>query len=208
MHIALAQKLVYGRNTAKATAIVVQLHRTEDLAAARVRLRALFAEHHLDLEVRDFAELQPFYTQAVAMFRAIFLFIALIMGTIVLFSIVNTMGMSVMERIDEIGTARAMGVRRSGIRKLFLAEGAMLGMIGATIGVVVAQALAAVVNRASLTWTPPGQAAPVPLGVLTSDATRFVVLVWFAIVAAATIAALFPANRGARFEVVDALRHV
>ncbi|HEX3757949.1 MAG TPA: FtsX-like permease family protein [Kofleriaceae bacterium] len=208
MHIALAQKLVYGRGAAKATALVVQLHRTEDLAAARDRLRALFAEHHLDLEVRDFAELQPFYTQAVGMFRAIFLFIALIMGVIVLFSIVNTMGMSVMERINEIGTARAMGVRRSGIRALFLAEGAMLGMIGATAGIALAQLLAALVNRASLTWTPPGQAAPSPLGVLTSESGPFIVVVWVAIVAAATFAALFPANRGARFEVVDALRHV
>jgi putative ABC transport system permease protein len=208
MHIALAQKLVYGRGAAKATALVVQLHHTEDLAAARDRLRALFAEHHLDLEVRDFAELQPFYTQAVGMFRAIFLFIALIMGVIVLFSIVNTMGMSVMERINEIGTARAMGVRRSGIRALFLAEGAMLGMIGATAGVALAQLLAALVNRAQLTWTPPGQAAPSPLGVLASESGPFIVAVWVAIVAAATFAALFPANRGARFEVVDALRHV
>jgi putative ABC transport system permease protein len=208
MHIALAQKLVYGRNTAKATAIVVQLARTEDLGVARDRLRALFAEHHLDLEVRDFAELQPFYTQAVGMFRAIFLFIALIMGAIVLFSIVNTMGMSVMERIDEIGTARAMGVRRAGIRKLFLAEGAMLGVIGATIGVALAQVIAALVNRASLTWTPPGQAAPIPLGVMSGHAGPFITIVWLVIVGAATFAALFPANRGARFEVVDALRHI
>jgi putative ABC transport system permease protein len=208
MHIALAQKLVYGRGVAKATAIVVQLARTEDLEVARDRLRALFAERHFDLEVRDFTELQPFYTQAVGMFRAIFLFIALIMGAIVLFSIVNTMGMSVMERIDEIGTARAMGVRRAGIRRLFLAEGAMLGAIGATIGVALAQVIAALVNRASLTWTPPGQAAPIPLGVMTGNAGAFIAIVWLVIVGAATFAALFPANRGARFEVVDALRHI
>jgi putative ABC transport system permease protein len=208
MHIALAQKLVYGREVAKATAIVIQLHRTEDLGLVRDRLRELFAEHHLDLEIRDLAELMPFYPQAVGMFRAIFMFVAVIMGAIVLFSIVNTMGMTVMERIDEIGTVRAMGVRRSGIRRLFLAEGAMLGMVGATAGVVVAQLVAAVVNHASLTWTPPGQAAPIPLGVLTADTAWFTAIVWLAIVGVATFAALFPANRGARFEVVDALRHI
>jgi putative ABC transport system permease protein len=208
MHIALAQKLVYGRNPPRATGIVVQLARTEDVELARDRLRALFAEHHLDLEVRDYKELQPFLVQAVGMFRAIFLFIALIMGVIVLFTIVNTMGMSVMERVTEIGTARAMGVRRAGIRRLFLAEGAILGAIGASAGVALGQLLAALINRAALTWTPPGQASPVPLGVLTSGAAGFVVIVWVAIVAAATIAALIPANRGARFQVVDALRHV
>jgi putative ABC transport system permease protein len=208
MHIALAQKLVYGRNPAKATGIVIQLHGTGDLARARHRLSALFAEHHLDLEVRDFGELQPFYTQAVGMFRAVFLFISLIMGVIVLFTIVNTMGMSVMERIAEIGTVRAMGLRRSGVRRLFLVEGAILGAIGATIGVALAQLTAELVNHASLTWTPPGQATPVPLGVLTTGAAGFIAAVWIVIVAAATLATLVPANRGARFQVVDALRHV
>ena len=208
MHIALAQRLLYGRTTPKATGIVVQLRRTEDLPYARRRLAQMFGERHLDLEIRDFADLQPFYTQAVGMFRAIFLFISLIMATIVLFTIVNTMGMSVMERTTEIGTARAMGVRRVGIRRVFLVEGAILGAVGATIGAAIAQVLGTLVNHASLTWTPPGNASPTPLEVLTAHSTGFVTLVWFAIVLAATLAALIPANRGARLEVVDALRHV
>jgi len=208
MHIGLAQRLLYGRGAPKATGVVVQLRRTEDLGYARRRLGQLFRDRHLDLEIRDFAELEPFYKQAVGMFRAIFLFISLIMGIIVLFTIVNTMGMSVMERTTEIGTARAMGVRRVGVRRLFLVEGAILGGIGATVGAALAQVLATVVNHASLTWTPPGQAAPVPLEVLTAHSGVFVAAVWLAIVAAATLAALIPANRGARLEVVDALRHV
>ncbi len=208
MHIALAQKLVYGRMPPKATGIVVQLRHTADLAMARARLRALFAEHHLDLEIRDFAELQPFYKQAVGMFGAIFLFIALIMGVIVLFTVVNTMGMSVMERTTEIGSARAMGVRRAGIRRLFVVEGAILGAIGATAGAALAQAIANLVNHAGMTWTPPGQAAPIPLEILTAGSAGLIVRVWLALVVAATLAALIPANRGARLPVVDALRHV
>ncbi len=208
MHIALAQKLVYGRTAPKATGIVVQLRHTADLELARARLRALFAERHLDLEVHDFAELQPFYKQAVGMFRAIFLFIATIMSVIVLFTVVNTMGMSVMERTTEIGAARAMGVRRAGIRRLFVTEGLILGAIGATVGAVVAQALAAALNHAGMTWTPPGQATAVPLEVLSAGAAGFIGPVWLGLVIAATLAALIPANRGARLPVVDALRHV
>jgi putative ABC transport system permease protein len=208
MHIGLAQKLVYGRMPPKATGIVVQLRHTGDLAMARERLRTLFAERHLDLEVRDFAELQPFYKQAVGMFGAIFLFISLIMGVIVLFTVVNTMGMSVMERTTEIGSARAMGVRRGGIRRLFVVEGAILGAIGATAGGLLAQAIANLVNHAGMTWTPPGQAAPIPLEILTAGSAGLIVRVWVALVVAATLAALIPANRGARLPVVDALRHV
>ena len=123
MHLPLAQQLVYGRGEHKATGIVLQLNRTEDLEAARARLNALIGAHQLDLEVRDFAELTPFYGQVIRLFSAIFLFITLIMGVIVLFAVVNTMTMNVMERTNEIGTIRAMGVRRSGIRAQFVVEG-------------------------------------------------------------------------------------
>src|SRR5262249_49319874 len=53
MNFSLAQKLLYGRGEQKATGIVVQLHRTEDLRPARARLNALFRQRGLDLEVRD-----------------------------------------------------------------------------------------------------------------------------------------------------------
>jgi putative ABC transport system permease protein len=208
MNFTLAQKLLYGRDEHQATGIILQLHRTEDLQRVRARLGELFAARHLDLEVRDFSELQPFYRQAVGMFGAIFMFIALIIGVIVLFTVVNTIGMSVAERTSEIGTVRAMGVRRSGVRRLFITEGALLGTFGATAGILLGQLLAFVFNHTGATWTPPGQAAPIPLEVLTSGVRGLLAGGWIGLALMATVAAVIPANRGARLEVVDALRHV
>jgi putative ABC transport system permease protein len=208
MHLGLAQKLLYGRGEHKAVGIVLQLRRTEDMSAVRRRLEMLVKQHGLDLEVRDFVDREPFYKQAVGMFAAIFLFISLIMGTIVLFTVVNTMGMSVMERTNEIGTARAMGLRRSGVRRMFLLEGAMLGAFGATAGVALGQVVAQLFNHAGATWTPPGQAAPLPLEVMTSGVGSLLVGAWLGLVLMATLAAVVPANRAARLQVVDALRHV
>jgi putative ABC transport system permease protein len=208
MHFGLAQKLLYGRSEPKATGIVVQLRRTEDMPSVRARIEALFREQHLDLEVRNFAEREPFYKQAVGMFAAIFLFISAIMGVIVIFTVVNTMGMTVVERTNEIGTARAMGVRRSGVRRLFIVEGAILGAIGATLALGLAQLVAFAFNRAEATWIPPGQASRVPLELLTSEVGALLFAVWIGLVVLATVAAAIPANRAARLKVVDALRHV
>jgi len=208
MHIKLAQQLLYGRGAHKAVAIVVQLRSTSDMTAARARLNDLIKLHGLDLEVRDFTELQPQYEQVIGMFSTIFMFIVIVMGTIVLFTVVNTMSMSVMERTNEIGTARAMGVRRSSIRWQFVIEGWMLGIVGVCVGLMLAAVIAAVVNRAGMSWTPPGQAAPIPLRLLTHGSGRLVLIVGLGLVAMATVAALIPANRAARMQVVDALRHI
>jgi putative ABC transport system permease protein len=208
MNLALAQQLVYGRGEHKVTGIVLQLHRTEDIPAARARLTALFAANHLDLEVRDYREINTYYGQTLNFFRSMFSFIALLIGVVVLFTVSNTMGMSVMERIDEIGTTRALGVRRGRIRRQFLLEGSMLGALGASLGVVFAFLAAAAINNSGLTWTPPGDANPIPLKLYILGASGITLAVWFALILVATVAALIPANRAARLPIVDALRHV
>ena len=164
--------------------------------------------HGLDLETRDFSEITPFYSQVLNLFRSIFSFISVIIGIVVLFTVSNAMGMSVIERTDEIGTTRALGVRRGGIRRQFLLEGCILGFLGATLGVVIAFAAAYMVNHSGATWTPPSQAQPVPLKLYLFGAWGMIGTVWGLLIVLAGAAALLPANRAARLQIVDALRHV
>ncbi|MFI4909843.1 MAG: ABC transporter permease [Steroidobacterales bacterium] len=208
MDLPLAQQLVYGRGEHKVTGIVLQLARTRDMPAARARLAALIRQHRLPLEIRGFGELNPFYGQVVRLFSGIFLFMTLVMGMIVLFAVVNTMTMNVMERTNEIGTTRALGVRRQGIRRQFLMEGMLIGAIGAAVGSLLAIALSLAVNHAGLTWVPPGNANPIPLRVDVLGKPGLISGAWLGLVLVATLAALLPANRAARLSVVDALRHV
>jgi putative ABC transport system permease protein len=206
MHLELAQQLAYGRGEHKVTGIVLQLRRSSDLQPARTRLYEIFKARHLDLEVRDFSELTPLYKQVLAFFAFLFSFVAIVLAVIVLFTVVNTMSMAVMERIDEIGTARALGLTRAKVRRQFLLEGCLLGVIGATLGVAVAAGIAWLMNVSNVSWTPPTAAGPVPLKLFISDDLSLGT--WLCLVALAALAALFPANRASRMNVVDALRHV
>ena len=65
------------------------------------------------------------------MFDMIFFFIFTIVLVIVVMSVVNTMSMTVMERTREIGTMRALGFKRAGVKLLFSIEGMLLGFSGA-----------------------------------------------------------------------------
>jgi putative ABC transport system permease protein len=208
MNLALAQQLVYGRGEHKVTGIILQLHRSEDIPAARARLEALFAANHLDLEVRDYKEINAYYGQTLNFFESMFSFIAVLIGVVVLFTVSNTMSMSVMERIDEIGTTRALGVRRGRIRAQSLLEGSMLGLLGASLGIAFAFAAAAAINSAGLTWTPPGDAHAIPLKLYMLGAAEIIAAVWVVLTLVATLAAFIPSNRAARLPIVDALRHV
>jgi putative ABC transport system permease protein len=210
LHLAQAQKLIYGGAPPQATAIVLQLQHTSQMAAARARLEQLLATSFKDsaLEINDFAKLNPLYGQSIAMFSTIFSFIALLIGSIVLFTVGNTMSMAVVERTVEIGTLRAMGLRRGGIRRLFVCEGLLLGVIGATLGVLISIGLSVVINHSGLTWTPPGYVVAVPLNIYVWGENGLIIGCALGLILVAVLSALWPANRAAKMPVVDALRHV
>jgi putative ABC transport system permease protein len=210
LHLSQAQKLIFGAEPPQVTAIVLQLQHTAQIPAARARLEQILATSLKGepLEIQDFETLNPFYGQTLKMFAAIFGFIAVLIGAIVLFTVSNTMSMAVVERTAEIGTLRAMGLRRGGIRAMFVSEGLVIGVLGALLGIVVALAAAWVINHVGLTWTPPGRIEPVPLFVRIAGENRMLVGSAIGLVIVAALSAILPAARAARMNIVDALRHV
>jgi putative ABC transport system permease protein len=209
LHLDQAQRLVFGRSAPRVTAIVLQLKRTEYLAAAKKRLDELLASTttRQPLVTIDFEQSNPFYVQAVRLFDTIFGFIFVLIGGIVLFTVDNTMNTAVVERTVEIGTLRSMGLRRRGIQVLFVTEGLLLGVAGALAGVVAALLLSALINHSGLTWQPPGYAFAVPLIVRVWGEVAMMVGTTVGLIAITALSAWMPARRASRLAVVEALRH-
>ncbi|RZI42708.1 ABC transporter permease [Herbaspirillum sp. HC18] len=210
MHLPQAQRLLYGSEKPQVTAIQMQLQHTSQMPAAKARLGELLATTFKDaeLELQDFQTLAPIYGQTIQFFNSVFGFISILIGVIVLFTVGNTMSMAVVERTVEIGTLRAVGQRRGGIRRMFVCEGMLLGVIGSILGVSVALLLSWLINHSGLTWTPPGYvyAYPVRTSVWGENGLIFGSVIGMVIVA--VVSAWWPANRASKMVIVDALRHV
>ena len=209
LHLSQAQRLVYSRGEPRATSIMIQLEHTAATAAVAKRLRTLLDQvmpGH-SLAVLDFQKLNPFYGETINLFNTIFGFIFVLIGGIVLFTVSNTMMAAVMERTTEIGTVRAVGLRQSGIRKLFVTEGILLGCVGAVVGVGGALVLGAVINSLNLTWLPPGTSTPLPLTVKVSSEYGMMIGTTVGLIVISTLSAWLPAWRAAKLSIVDALRH-
>ncbi len=210
LHLVQAQKLIYGSEAPKATAILLLLKRTEDMPIARQYLGDLLAKipGGDDLALLDFKTLNPFFGQTVRLFNVIFGFISLLIGTIVVFMLGNTMSMAVVERTVEIGTLRAIGLKRDDIRNLFVLEGLLIGILGAVLGVTLALIVSGLVNVSGLSWIPPGRITEVALTVRIWGEPDLIFITAFGLILVAGISAWFPSQRAARMNIVDALRHV
>lgn len=123
--------------------------------------------------------------------------------------IVNAMLMSVHERTREIGTVRALGLRRSGVVRLFVLEGLTLGVLSAAVGVGVSGALVLhygtrgiPMDTITLSWLAGGDAL---FPVLQPASVARAALV---ITGLSTLASLYPAWTASRLEPREALHHV
>ncbi|WP_180128313.1 ABC transporter permease [Rhodoferax sp. BLA1] len=210
MHLAQAQQLIYGNADPKVSSIILQLSHSEEIPQALERIKPILAKYSKTqpLAVLDFKTLNPFFVQTIQMFDTIFGFIFALIGAIVLFTVGNTMNTAVVERTVEIGTLRAIGLRRAGIRQLFVTEGALLGLTGALLGVFLALGVSGIVNQMGLTWSAPGSVVPLPLTLTVWGEYKMIVGTTLGLICIAILSAWVPAYRAAQLKVVDALRHV
>jgi len=207
MPLETAQMLVYGNDSKKVNTINVQLKSPTDIDKVSVKLESYFKENHLDLEVIKLNQFNPQIDKVIGMFSVIFAFVSIIIGLIAIFTVSNTMTMSIMERFNEIGTLRSLGLRRAGVRTYFLLEGTIIGVFGATLGVVLALGITSIINSIGLMWTPPDVSSPTQLVFNLLDTPNLMIGVWIFLVLISVISSLLPAIRASKMPIVDALRH-
>jgi putative ABC transport system permease protein len=116
--------------------------------------------------------------------------ISLVVGGVV---IMNIMLVSVTERTREVGTRKAIGARRGDILWQFLVESVVLSLVGGVLGILIGFLIA--IGVAEFTPLP---YAIRPEAVLAGLIVTFAVGIFFG---------LYPANRAARLDPVEALRH-
>lgn len=201
MPLELAQNLY---DTEGVSCVRFLLKDNADADAVVASLRERFPES--EWEVIPWYEVSKLYLRTKRMFDIIFGLVFAIIATIVTMSVLNTIGMAVVERTREIGTLRALGLKRPGVVRLFGIESALLGIIGASLGLALTVLFASAVGAVEPTWEPPVTAREIVWEIRILPATllaTFLLLVLFT-----ALAAIAPARRAAKRSIVDSLGHV
>ncbi len=199
----LARDLLDNQGAEKLTILLDDAIKTQYF---RQRLTDDLASAGITVDIRTWDQLSAFYQQVRGMFSLIFMFIFIIVLTIVVMNIINTMSMTVVERTREIGTLRALGMQRLSVRRLFSTEGLFLSLIGCIAGVVLSLSITFLVNQADISYTPPGNSSPVPLLVNTVPALMVGALI--ILTGLSTLFSILPARRAAKSIITEALGHV
>ena len=191
--------------TGAATRLVVKLKQGASAATALASIgKSLAGTGEVVYSWRRFAEAIVTATTAdIGGFWIVFLIIFLL----IIIGILNSMSMSVQERTREIGTLRAIGIRRSQLTFLFMSEAASLALVAAAIGCLLGGAVAFYMQRVGFDFSSTSLEMPIPFGHRFTGDYRLADFLTAAAVGIITALAgsLLPTRRAARLNISRSL---
>lgn len=168
-----------------------------------------YQEKYSMLEILPWLDLQPGMRMMIDMFDTYLYIIVGIILFALLFSIVNTMLMAVLERVREIGMLMAIGMTKGRVFQMIMLETVIMSMVGSPIGLFLSWLFISYFGQAGISLS---GASYEDLGFSSTiypflDASRYfeVALMVFAM---ALIASIYPAIKALRLKPVNAIRKV
>ena len=188
--------------------VVVSAEQLAQVPALKAELEARLPPDE-DLVVHDWDTLQAGLRQMIQADISSAFFMYAVLVVLVAFSVLNTQLMSVLERTREFGIVLALGLRPGRLGSLVLLETALMGLMGAVLGILVGVLVTAWFSEHGLSYPGleelaagfnlPGRMYPrlTPWSVLSGPLVVFAFTV---------LAAVYPALRLRRLEPVEAMR--
>jgi putative ABC transport system permease protein len=164
------------------------------------------------VEILPWWQVEPFLQQFIQIDDAFFYIIVLIFFVVISIGILNTIMMSIFERVREFGVMMALGTKPRQIVRLVMEEALALGLVGIAAGSLIGSALTQYFARHGMDLSS-FSAGAAALGITSSRVYSELTaanLVYsnLAVLAVVLLVALYPAFHAAGLRPVEAIRHV
>jgi len=184
-------------NVKRPDQLTIRMHSSANLTETKNRIKEIADEFGLEVVSGE-----EFIAETEKRVKAVSVLLNVISGIGILIAalgIINILAMRVLERVREIGILRALGSSRGQIRKIILAEGMFIGLIGGLPGIIFGILISRVLVNSVAKIT---------------DATLSYVFPTSSVIAAAiiaivigTLAALYPAQKAAKVDIIKAVQY-
>jgi putative ABC transport system permease protein len=197
-------RILQRTNREKVSMILVQVLNADSITQATDEITQILRQRHRtpigadDFTIfsqQDFISVAKTVTGVLTIFLGGIAGISLLVGGI---GIMNIMLVSVTERTREIGLRKALGARKRDILTQFLTESALLSLIGGIIGIGLGWLIAFIVGRIAASSGTPFTPSIGLDSILLATIFSTIIGLFFGI---------YPANRAASLEPVEALRY-
>ena len=199
--LAEAQALFHMANSV--TGIELRLTDLNEATAVKEQLQSAFADQNL--RVQTWYDLQKALYDVMRLEKWGASLVLILISIVAAFNIVGSLTMVVMEKRRDMGVLQSMGASRRDVRRIFLLEGALIGVMGAGSGLVLGLGISLVQKHFALVPLAGAESFVIdayPVSIHLLDCLLIGLLSFVLCV----LAALYPAWRAANVPVVEAVK--
>jgi ABC-type lipoprotein release transport system permease subunit len=185
---------------------MVYLNDIEDLDSTMVQLKSMFP----DKLVESYKEISPemeLFEEQIGMAGRVYMVIFMLA---LIFGIINTMLMAVLERVRELGMLMAVGMNKIRVFFMIVLETIMLGFVGAPIGILFGWLMTIYFNNKGINLVMFAEEGMQQFGmssfIYPEVAAQEYFILAFAVFITALLASLYPAYKAITLKPVEAIR--
>lgn len=158
-----------------------------------------------DYRVRDWMDVNHSLFSALRLEKTVYFIVLLLIVLVAAFNIVATLILVVMEKRKDIAILKSMGATRGSIRRIFVAKGLAVGLVGTLAGDLIGVAACWLLQRYELIELPKDvfYVNTLPVRMVPESFA----LVTVAAIVICTLATIYPARQAARLSPVDVIRY-
>jgi len=204
-----AQRILYMEEQVSELLLITENRRLVEQVLPKVKellARNQATDKYLALGYKETSDLLPYMDMAKLIYNQIYIFLVLLASIVV----INTMIMIVKERTKEIGMMSALGMDSKDILKLFIIEGAIMGVIGSLVGALLGSTINGYLSVTGIDFSSAleGFSSDIVFNTIiypvsSTGNTIFAFVLGVVIV---TIASIIPARRAVKLEPTEAMR--
>lgn len=194
-----------GINAGMANEIAIISHDREAAVLLTEELKSFFPE----LSVQSWKELRPSLIVVLVMMEQMGYWLMVIILVALVFGIINTMLMVIMERKRELGMLMSVGMNRRRIFSLILLETSMLSMVGALSGLSAGIALIALFGKTGINfgmWAEGLESVGYSAFVYPEVTVSFYITITILVLFTAIIASIWPTRKALKLNPAQAVR--
>lgn len=172
-------------------------------------MAAEFAKEYPNLDVKPWIDLSPMMEYLVqTMNLYMYIFIVIILFAL-LFGIINTMLMVILERIKELGMLMAVGMNKIRVFSMIVLETVFLSLTGGIIGVILSYITVLITHKTGINisnWSQGLEAMGFDAIVYPGITIPILINVTLLVICTGIIASIYPARKALKLNPADALR--
>ncbi|EKV56800.1 ABC transporter permease [Brachyspira hampsonii] len=197
---------VFGLEYGDAHNLLIYLKDYKKAEEIKNNLNKYFSENNLNYEAKDWKYLNAFLLSVIDMNTNNYLIALGVLSILVFVSVMQMLTTNFLERLNEFGTMRALGINIKNVTLLLFLEIIIMAVLSSVISIIISYSASGILNASNFIMKFPGATDGYPLSLLLTFKDTVLIFAW--VLSVSILAGIYPIIKVIKMPIIEVIKYV